>query len=101
MLAESIIVKGIVHVFSNWDDVAVGMFLLGAIGHAVQTFPPPQNKYGQWFLGLIQWGVGQRLRAANTMQGEGTLTKQVPLDTKNPPVKIDASSISTIPKEKP
>lgn len=76
-----------------WEHVQIfltGSTALAFVAHIVQTFPPPQNKYGQWALGSIQWLVGQRLRAANTMQGEGTITKQVPLDTVNPPAKIDA-----------
>lgn len=84
-----------------WEHVQIfvsGSFFLGLVGHIVQTFPPPQNKYGQWALGSIQWAVGQRLRASNTMQGEGTLTKQVPIDTSNPPAKIDAPL--AIPKDK-
>lgn len=85
-----------------WEHLKIfagGSFALGFVAHIVQTFPPPENKYGQWALGSIQWVVGQRLRAANTIAGEGTLTKQVPRETQNPPAKIDAPP--TIPKEKP
>lgn len=76
-----------------WEHVQIfvsGSFFLGLIAHAVQSFPTPANKYGQWALGVVQWAVGQRVRAANTIAGEGTLTKQVPRDTVNPPAKIDA-----------
>ena len=87
---DNLVIGTVKHIFSNWDDVAVGMFLLSGVAHAVQTFPPPENKYATWALGVVQWIVGQRLRAANTIQGEGTLTKQVPRETQNPPAKIDA-----------
>jgi hypothetical protein len=49
-------------------------FATALLGHMVQTFPTPANKYGQWFIGCIQWFVGQRLRSANTMQGNDTIT---------------------------
>lgn len=39
------------------------------LGHAVNTFPQPEGKYGKWFLGCLQWLVGQRLQALATMQG--------------------------------
>lgn len=84
-----------------WEHAQIyvtGMFSLSVVGHIVQTFPTPENKYWQWVLGSIQFIVGQRLRATNTIQGEGTLTKQVPRDIENPPAKIDAPPI--IPKDK-
>jgi hypothetical protein len=42
---------------------------VGVIAHAVNTFPTPKNKYGIWFLGVIQYIVGQRTIANNTFQG--------------------------------
>jgi hypothetical protein len=61
---------------ANFGEHAViflsGMTALGIVAHAVNTFPTPQNKYGQWFLGLIQFIVGQRIAAFNTMQGKDT-----------------------------
>lgn len=84
-----------------WEHVQIflsGATVLGIVAHAVQSFPTPENKYAQWFLGVIQYVVGQRVRAMNTLQGEGTLTKQVPRDTVNPEAKIDAPL--TPPKDK-
>jgi hypothetical protein len=46
-----------------------GATVVGAVGHAVNTFPPPENKYGRWFLGLCQWCVGQRQQAQATKAG--------------------------------
>jgi hypothetical protein len=46
-----------------------GSTALGLLAHAVNTFPTPTNKYGQWFLGLIQFAVGQRAQGAMTMGG--------------------------------
>lgn len=76
-----------------WEHVQIffsGMTALGIVAHMVQTFPTPENKYAQWFLGSIQYVVGQRIRAMNTLQGEGTVTKQVSRDSQNPPLNIDA-----------
>lgn len=96
MLAEAVAGQNL------WEHVQIfvtGATVLGIVAHMVQTFPTPQNKYAQWLLGSIQFIVGQRIRAINTVQGAGTLTKQVPRDTENPPAKIDAPP--SIPKENP
>jgi hypothetical protein len=65
----------------HWGALFGGIFTGASawaiIGHAVQTFPVPQSKYGQWFLGAIQYAVGQRERAANTVTGAGTLTSPI------------------------
>lgn len=75
-----------------------GSTALAFVAHMVQTIPTPESKWAQWLLGGVQWFVGQRIRAANTLAGEGTVTKQVPRDTQNPPAKIDAPPI--VPKDK-
>lgn len=54
-----------------------GATALGIIGHAVNTFPTPANKYGAWFIGVIQYVVGQRQQALNTMNGQATITASV------------------------
>ena len=51
-----------------------GASVFGVVAHAVQTFPVPQNKYGQWVLSVVQYAVCQRERAANTMLGASTVT---------------------------
>lgn len=81
----------------SWEHFQIflsGATVLGIVAHMVQTFPTPNNKYGQWLLGSIQYIVGQRLRAANTVAGEETLTKQVPLSTKNPAPNKDSIDFS-------
>jgi hypothetical protein len=45
---------------------------LGLVAHAVSTFPVPENKYGKWLLGTIQYVVGQRLQGINTLNGHDT-----------------------------
>ena len=55
-----------------------GSTVIGIIAHAVNTFPTPANKYGQWFLGTIQFIVGQRVAASNTLKGQDTITAGVP-----------------------
>lgn len=76
-----------------WEHLQIfasGSFAIGFAAHIVQTFPTPENKYAQWLLGSIQYIVGQRVRAMNTIAGEGTLTKSVSRDTQNPTPRIDA-----------
>ncbi len=43
-----------------------GASALVVLGHAVNTFPVPQNPYGKWLLGTIQFAIGQRLQASQT-----------------------------------
>lgn len=47
-----------------------GSTAIGILGHAVSTFPTPKSAMGQWFLGCIQFIVGQRLQAKQTMGGQ-------------------------------
>jgi len=47
---------------------------LGIMAQAVNTFPVPENKYWAWALGVLQYAVGQKSRAANTFQGMDTVT---------------------------
>ena len=49
-----------------------GSTALGVLAHAVNTFPTPENKYGQWVLGTIKYAVGQRASAANAIAGNQT-----------------------------
>lgn len=60
------------------SGTGIGATLVGLLGHMVQTFPTPKNIYGAWFLGSLQYIVGQRYRAANTIEGNQTLTLTVP-----------------------
>ena len=57
------------HLVGNWDDMLAGATILGIISHAVSNFPVPENKYGKWLLGTIQYAVGQRLQASATKLG--------------------------------
>jgi hypothetical protein len=49
-----------------------GSTALGVVAHAVSTFPTPRNPYGAWFLGVVQFTVGQRTAARNTLEGKDT-----------------------------
>lgn len=51
-----------------WEMLGSFTFI-SIIGHAVNTFPVPENAYGKWLLGLVQWIVGQRTQAAATKMG--------------------------------
>jgi hypothetical protein len=48
-------------------DILTGATLMGALAHALDTFPPPTNKYWQWLLGCLQWFVGQRVKGSNNI----------------------------------
>lgn len=71
------------HFWEHAVLVVGGATGLGIIAHAVNTFPTPTNKYGAWFLGVIQFLVGQRVAAANTLRGQDTQTFAV-IKTKEP-----------------
>jgi hypothetical protein len=58
-----------------------GLTFLGIVAHAVNTFPTPGNVYGQWFLGLIKFAVGQRISAMNAFRGNDSVTVPVPQGT--------------------
>lgn len=65
-----------------------GSTAIGIIGHAVSTFPTPKSPMGQWFLGIIQFIVGQRLQAKQTMGGQENVNvlAQKAMD---PPAKLE------------
>ncbi len=60
-----------------------GATALGIVAHGVNSFPTPENKYGQWLLGLIKFAVGQRTGALNAFQGQDTVVAAVPRGTGN------------------
>jgi hypothetical protein len=60
-----------------------GATAMGGVAHAVNTFPTPDNKYGAWFLGVVQWVVGQRVVANNTLQGLQTVARGVTTSEKD------------------
>jgi len=56
-------IKNAVFIFSGMGGFAL-------IAHAVNSFPVPVNKYGQWLLGVVQFAVGQRIQGkANVIEG--------------------------------
>lgn len=67
---------------NNWVEhvviFAVGGLVMGVVAHAVNTFPTPKNQYGAWLLGTVQFAVGQRAVAKNTVQGMQTVAVAVP-----------------------
>ncbi len=65
----------------SWGHAATffsGMTFLGIVAHAVNTFPTPVNPYGQWFLGIIKFTVGQRISGMNAIKGQDTVVVAVP-----------------------
>jgi hypothetical protein len=63
---------------SNWIPILASSTATALIGHAVNTFPTPINRYGQWFIGVIQFAIGQRVAAQNTLQGNATVAQAIP-----------------------
>ena len=57
------------HLLNHWQDVLAGATFIGIVAHAVNSFPTPNNPYGQWFLGVIKYAVGQRVSAVNAFAG--------------------------------
>lgn len=53
---------------SHWDDMLLGATFVGILGHALDSFPVPENRYGKWALGVAQFIIGQRLKAQVSMQ---------------------------------
>lgn len=54
----------------HWDRIVSalsGATVIGALSHMVNTFPIPSNPYAKWLLGSIQYIVGQRENASNTI----------------------------------
>jgi hypothetical protein len=65
----------------SWEHLTAafaGATAMGLVGHAVNTFPTPVNPYGQWFLGVIKFAVGQRISAMNAFKGQDTVVASVP-----------------------
>jgi len=65
----------------SWEHIITafaGATAMGLLAHAVNTFPTPVNKYGQWFLGCIKFAVGQRISAMNAFAGKDTMVVAVP-----------------------
>jgi hypothetical protein len=69
------------HLAEHWGDVLAGASVVGLVAHAVNTFPTPDNAYGAWLLGVIQFAVGQRVASKNTLKGMDTVATGV---TKTP-----------------
>lgn len=65
----------------NWNSVPSWLkFLIFA--HAVNTWPTPGNKWGQWALGIAKFGVGQRISGQNAINGMQSEVTAVTLEQK-------------------
>lgn len=63
-----------------WEHISIALTSASAVGivaHAVQSFPTPKNAYASWLLGVLQFAVGQRERALNTLNGADTKTESI------------------------
>ena len=54
------------------------VFVWTVVAHAVNTFPTPKNEYGAWALGVVQFVVGQRVAAKNTLNGRQSVITAIP-----------------------
>lgn len=59
---------------SFFESALSGATVLSIVAHAVNTFPVPDNKYVRWFLGCIQFAIGQKERSQNTFNNQDTVT---------------------------
>jgi hypothetical protein len=73
-----LIVSDYLPTFQSVELFVSGSTALAIVGHMVNTFPTPQNVYGQWFLGVIKFAVGQRISAMNAFKGQDTVVASVP-----------------------
>lgn len=66
----------------NWGEhlsiFLSGATTLGIVAHAVNTFPTPKRPYGAWLLGVVQFAVGQRVSAKNTLNGLQSVVTAIP-----------------------
>lgn len=76
-----------------------GSTALGIVAHAVNTFPTPKNIYGQWFLGLVKYVVGQRISATNAFNGLQTAT--VPITDEEKQALKNGSVLKVVKTEPP
>ena len=68
--------------------IFTGMGGFSALGHIVSTFPTPKNPYGQWLLGSVQYIVGQRVQAQQTVSGQANVNAMVK-EAISPPAKVE------------
>lgn len=66
------------HLTGETDAMVIASFMTLAVAHAVNTFPVPDNKYGRWLLGCVQWVFAFKGRAENTFKNTDTVTVPVP-----------------------
>ena len=66
ILAQTLVSDPVHNFVAHWDDMVLGATVIGILSHAVNSFPPPSNKYGLWLLSTIQYIVGQRAQAIQT-----------------------------------
>lgn len=65
------------HISQNWNGILMGATTWAIIGHAVNTCPTPDSKWLQWVLGIAKFAVGQRVSAANAVNGLQTASAGV------------------------
>lgn len=80
LFAFSVLTDPIHNFYKHWDDMLFGVFTTSIISHAVQKFPTSNNAYVNWLLGIVQFAVGQRERALNTLNGNATQTVTIKKD---------------------
>lgn len=63
----------------HWSELLAGGTAVGILAHAVNSFPTPENPYARWLLGVIQYTVGQRVAATNTLKGQDSTIIATPI----------------------
>lgn len=74
----------------GWQELSGNLTVFLLVAHMVSTIPVSSNKWVNWVVGGLQFAVGQRLRALNTMHGEMTLSQ--PAGPPPPPAPDDSKT---------
>jgi len=72
------------HIYFHAMVFGSGLSAAVIVAHAVNTFPTPRNRYGAWLLGVIQFAVGQRVAAMNTLNGLQSVVTAAPTEQQKP-----------------
>jgi len=53
-----------------WEAALFGYLGTVVLGYGLQTFPVPQNKYGRWLLGVLNFAVANWQKGMQHFPGE-------------------------------
>lgn len=62
----------------HWQEVLGTIAVWNVAAYALSTFPPPENKYARWFMGVLQFIVANHNKAKEAFQGPQDLAPTKP-----------------------